>query len=225
MFDGVGSPITQTFGLGTMTEATETQLTQLEAFFAARGSSTSHEVATTADMALLAQLTARGYRPIEWSVVLWQPLPMSGIGVNSAMSVRRISATEVSRWADTSARGWAATPELADFVRSFGVVSADAQDTHAFLVEDRGDAIATGTLHLHEGVALLAGASTVPAHRGQGAQRLLLAARLEFAMAHGATVAMMVAAPGSASQRNAQRAGFQIAYGRVKFERSSEAQR
>ncbi|MBY0488496.1 MAG: hypothetical protein K2R93_01530 [Gemmatimonadaceae bacterium] len=220
MFDGAGSPLTQTFGLGTMTDAREAQLDVLEAFFTERGAATSHEVATTADVGLLAHLTGRGYRPIEWSAVLWQRLPRSGGGVGSSMSVRRIEASEVGRWADTSARGWAETPELADFVRGFGEVSAAAQDTHAFLVEYRGDAIAAGSLHLHEGVALLAGASTIPAFRGHGAQRLLLMARLAFAMEQGADLAMMVTAPGSASQRNAQRAGFQIAYSRVKLERA-----
>ncbi len=218
MFDGVGSPITQTFGLGTFGDVTAEQLSTLEAFFGARQSATSHEVATTGDMSLLPLLSARGYRPVEWSAVLCQRLPAS-LGVGSSMTVRRIEPHDVDRWADTSARGWGETPELADFVRGFGVVSANAADTHAFLVEFRGEAIAAGSLHLHEGVALMAGASTIPVHRGQGAQRLLLAARLQYAMEQGADLAMMVAAPGSASQRNAQRAGFEIAYSRVKFER------
>jgi GNAT superfamily N-acetyltransferase len=218
MFDGVGSPITQTFGLGTCSDATADQLSALEAFFDERQSATAHEVATTGEMSLLPLLSARGYRPIEWSAVLCQRLPVS-LGVGSSMTVRRIDPHEVDRWADTAARGWGETPELADFVRGFGVVSANAADTHAFLVEFRGEALAAGSLHLHEGVALMAGASTVPEHRGQGAQHLLLAARLHFAMEQGADLAMIVAAPGSASQRNAQRAGFEIAYSRVKFER------
>lgn len=218
LFDGVGSPITQTFGLGTFTDATPSQLAQLEAFFAERGSMTSHEVATTADMRLLGLLSERGYRPIEWSAVMCQRLPAS-LSVGSSLRVRRIETGEVDRWADTSARGWGETPELAEFVRGFGAVSAAAADSHAFLVEHEGEAIAAGNLHLFDGVALMAGASTVPAFRGRGAQRLLLAARLAFAADQGADLAMMVAAPGSASQRNAQRAGFQIAYSRVKFER------
>jgi len=94
-----------------------------------------------------------------------------------------------------------------------------AEDTHAFLVEDRGEAIAAGSLHLHGGVALFAGASTVPAFRGRGAQRAPLQARIAFAVAQGADLAIMVALPGSASHRNAQRAGFQVAYSRVKVGR------
>ena len=63
-------------------------------------------------------------------------------------------------------------------------------------------AIAAGMLGIHEGVALLAGASTVPAARRQGAQSALLAARLRYAAEHGCDLAMMGALPGSASQRS-----------------------
>ena len=68
------------------------------------------------------------------------------------------------------------------------------------------------------GVALLAGASTVPEGRRQGAQRALLEARLQTAVDAGCDLAMMVAAPGSASQRNAERQGFRIAYTRTKWQ-------
>jgi GNAT superfamily N-acetyltransferase len=71
--------------------------------------------------------------------------------------------------------------------------------------------------------ALLAGASTVPAWRGRGAQGALLGARLRHAAALGCDVAMMGALPGSASQRNAERQGFRIAYTRMKWHRTHAA--
>jgi GNAT superfamily N-acetyltransferase len=72
-------------------------------------------------------------------------------------------------------------------------------------------------MSIHEGVALLAGASTVPEARGRGAQLALLDARLRYAVEHGCDLAMMCALPGSASQRNAERQGFRIAYTRIKW--------
>lgn len=219
MFDGVGSPITQTFGLGTFSDATESQLAALEAFFVERGAEVAHEVATTSDMTLLSLLSARGYRPIEWSAVLCRPASLP-YEIDNTLSVRRIERAEIALWADVAARGWGETPELEAFVRGFGEVSVSAVDTHAFVVEHNGVAMAAGSLHLHGGVALMAGASTVPAHRGKGAQAALLQARLAYAKSHGCDLAMMVAAPGSGSQRNAQRAGFQVAYSRVKFAKS-----
>ena len=77
--------------------------------------------------------------------------------------------------------------------------------------------IATGVVFIGEKVALLAGASTVPEARRQGAQSALLEARLKVAISQGCDLAMMCALPGSASQRNAQRNGFQIAYTRTKW--------
>lgn len=102
-------------------------------------------------------------------------------------------------------------------MRQFGRIMASAEGSVPFLAELDGQAVATGGLVLHGGVALLAGASTVPAARSQGAQRALLQARLRYAAEHGCDLAMMGAHPGSASQRNAERQGFRIAYTRIKW--------
>jgi hypothetical protein len=66
-------------------------------------------------------------------------------------------------------------------------------------------------------VALFAGAATIPGARNRGAQRALLDARMRHAFHAGCDLAMMCAAPGSASQRNAERLGFRIAYTRTKW--------
>jgi len=85
------------------------------------------------------------------------------------------------------------------------------------LAELDGQPIATGGLSINDGVALLAGASTVPESRKQGAQLALLESRLRHAAESGCDLAMMGAQPGSASQRNAERHGFRIAYTRIKW--------
>src|SRR4051794_7779016 len=53
MFDGVDSPITQTFGLGLFADATDAQLDEIEAFFDEREAATHHEVSPLGDPALL----------------------------------------------------------------------------------------------------------------------------------------------------------------------------
>src|SRR5689334_732215 len=69
-------------------------------------------------------------------------------------------------------------------------------------------------LCIHQGVALFAGAATIPEMRRRGAQGALLRERMRYAFDRGCHLAMMVAAAGSDSQRNAERNGFQIAYTR-----------
>ncbi len=86
-----------------------------------------------------------------------------------------------------------------------------------FLAELDDKPISAGMLFIYDEVAILAGASTVPEGRRQGAQNALLDARLKFAREKGCTIATMGALPGSQSQRNAEKNGFRIAYTRTKW--------
>jgi hypothetical protein len=217
MYDGPDSPLTQTFGLGVFDALDTAEYDALEEFFLRRFAPVHHEVSPLAAPETLAQLSARGYLPVEMSTVLVRPasLPVAG---SSQVEVREIRPDESPLWARTSGEGWSSeSPELAGFVEAFGQVIVRAEGVHCFLAEIGGKAVATGSLCVAGDVALLAGASTVPSARRQGAQLALLAARLEFALSRGATLAMMVAHPGSASQRNAERQGFRTAYTRTKW--------
>src|SRR5688500_9519440 len=53
MFDGVESPLTQSFGLGIFEEATDDQLERIESFFKERDAPVFHEVSPMADLSLL----------------------------------------------------------------------------------------------------------------------------------------------------------------------------
>jgi GNAT superfamily N-acetyltransferase len=224
MFDGVGSPITQTFGLGLFAPASAADLATLEAFYDERGADVFHEVSPLADVALLELLSDRGYRPIELTSVMHQPVDPERLAARATeVRARRIAPGEEALWTETAARGWGEIPELGDFVRDMGRVSTTARGVHCFLAELEGTPVAAGALSVHEGVALFAGASTIPEWRGRGAQAALLAARLRFAAEQGCDLAMMGAQPGSASQRNAERQGFRIAYTRIKWQRRAAA--
>lgn len=222
MFDGVNSPLTQSFGLGLFAPASPAHLDAVDAFFESRGADAMHEVsaiAFTEDGELLRRLHERGLRVVELSAVLCRPIGAVPAARTSRAVARRITAGEESQWASTSAEGWRELPGLGDFMRDLGLVLAHADGAHPFLAEIEGIAVGTGALSIHDGVALLAGASTVPEHRGQGAQSELLQSRLRHAASLGCDLAMMVAQPGSASHRNAERQGFRVAYGRMKWGR------
>ena len=115
-------------------------------------------------------------------------------------------------WAQTASEGWSEFTEVADFLRELDQVTAHSKGVVVSSPSWTEQPIATGALTIAGDVALLAGASTVPSARRQGAQLALLEERLRYAAAQGCTVAMMVAQPGSGSQRNAERHGFRIAY-------------
>jgi GNAT superfamily N-acetyltransferase len=219
MFDGVGSPLTQTFGLGMFEPVTAATLDAIEVFFRERGAEVFHEVSPLADPSALQLLNDRGYRPCELTSILFQPLPSPAPPpvVDAALIARPADPVEYGTWAATSADGWSEFPEVREFLASFGPTSASAMDAHPFLATLDSAPIAAASLWIHDGVALLAGASTIPAARRRGAQRALLDARLRYAVERGCSVAMMGAAPGSRSQRNAERSGFRIAYTRIKW--------
>ena len=220
MFDGVDSPLTQTFCLGIEQPVTKADLDRIESFFRDLGAPVFHEVSPLADPTALALLSESGYEPFEFTSVMYQPIRadmFADASKQGGVRARVIGLDENEVWAETSARGWSESPELSAFMLTFSRVSALKTSGHAFLAELEGKPIAAGGLTIHGGVALFAGASTVPEGRRQGAQNALLEARLRFAAERGCDVAMMCALPGSASQRNAERQGFRIAYTRIKW--------
>lgn len=226
VFDGVTSPVTQTFGLGLFEPATAVALERIERFFGERGAPVFHEVSPMAEPAVLTLLGERGYRPIELTSVLVRPLGDDlslGVAVDPGIRVREIEAGEEDLWSRVSARGWSESPELADFLREVGRITAEREGTHAFFAELEGEPIATGVLSLHGGVAHLAGACTVPEGRRRGAQLALLEARLRWAAERGCDLALMGTLPGSGSQRNAERHGFRIVYTRLKWQLATAA--
>lgn len=227
MFDGVGSPLSQTFGLGLFDSPTSAGFDDIESFFASRGADVFHEVSPLADPSAMAQLNERGYRPCEFTSVMFCPIASArragpiptplNVPAEEVPRARMASQEELDAWATAALRGWSEFPDVQDFMKAFGPITAGADDSYPFLAEIDGRSIATGIVVLHEGVALLAGASTVPEARRRGAQSVLLDARLDFAADRGCTLAMMCASPGSASQRNAERRGFRVAYTRIKW--------
>jgi GNAT superfamily N-acetyltransferase len=221
IYDGPASPLNQTFGLGMRREVTDATLDALEGFFAARGVPSEHEVSPLALGEPLAVLSRRGYEPFELTSMMFQPTDGSHLPAAPppGLEVRVIAADEAAAWAEVAADGWSDTPEVVPFVRAIGAVYARMPEAQCFLVASDGRPAAAGVLAMHDGIALLAGASTKPAHRRKGAQLALLGARLAAARRHGCDLAVMAARPGSASQRNAERHGFRIAYTRLKWRR------
>jgi hypothetical protein len=222
MFDGVESPLTQTFGLGIFEDATEEHLDTIETFFRERGSATFHEVSPMTDPSLMGMLSDRGYRPIELTSVMYLSIPdldpRIADSVNPEIKVRIIDESEADHWAEIAAAGWKSEiPELVDYLKGIGQISSRTEGGRPFIAELDGQAIATGGFQMYGDVCILAGASTIPESRRQGAQNALLAARLQYARENGCNFAMMCAMPGSQSQKNAQKNGFAIAYTRTKW--------
>ena len=111
MFAGVGSPITQTFGLGIHEPLKETDLDAIERFFTSRGSAVFHEVCPLAGVEVFATLARRGYQPMELSSVLYQPIDAdTRIPANPELTVRKVEQSEAAMYGKVSAQGWSEQP-------------------------------------------------------------------------------------------------------------------
>ena len=220
MFDSPNSPITQSFGLGMCEPVTRKDFETIETFFRDRNAPVLLEVSPLASPETLSLLNDRRYRPIEYTSVMCRrigPSVASRASPDQPISVRTVATDESELWAQTSAAGWSEQPEFKEMILDFGRNFTETVGATAMIAELAGKPIATGLVFIANGVALLAGASTVPCARKQGAQSALLAARLQHAVLQSCDLAMLCASPGSPSQRNAQRNGFQIAYTRTKW--------
>jgi GNAT superfamily N-acetyltransferase len=226
VFDGVNSPCTQTFCLGLFEQVSEATLDTVERFFFDHGAPVVHEVSPFAGVVAMKMLCLRGYCPVEMSSVLYRQAERLESSSNGNVTVGVTERADSELWSEISARGWAADwanehPELVEYLKEFGSLTTKREQTVCFLAEVDGKPGAAGVLTMHEGVALFGGSSTIPEFRRRGLQTALLEERMRYAFDYGCDIAMMVAAPGSNSQRNAERKGFHIAYTRTKWQLKS----
>lgn len=226
-FTGPGSPLNKIAGLGFGGEVDAAALAEIEAVFAARSAPLQAEVSTLADPAVASMLTRRGYTLVGFENVLGRALAADGLGAHetSGTAVVRSSRGELNVWVDTLVTGFAApdvqgvaVPEAAVDRAVIEPVMRDfvAAESVSLYLARRGAVVVGGaSMRIHEGVAQLCGAATLPAHRRRGVQSALLAQRLVDAAAAGCDFAVLTTAPGSKSQENGQRRGFELLYARA----------
>ncbi|OMB79740.1 MULTISPECIES: GNAT family N-acetyltransferase [Mycolicibacterium] len=222
------SPMNKVVGLGFDGLPDEAVLGEIERAFAARGSATQVELSNLADPEVTALLSGRGYRLEEFENVLARPVGDEPAPV-SDVQVRR--ADDLTAWVNVVVEG---------FAHPDGEGPVSHEQFPADIVEraerDMEKAGATAYVALCDGVvaggammrvagsiAQLAGAATAPAYRRRGVQAALLATRLHEAADAGCEVAVVTTAPGSKSQHNVQRRGFQLLYTRAILVKPAES--
>ena len=224
-FAGDGSPFNKVAGLGFGGVPDPAALDTVEKAFAAIGAPVQIELAQLADPAIGDLLTGRGYQLESFENVLGRALTGEPERVMPpGVEVRPSGEEESETWLDVVAKGSAhpdtqGVPWHEEFPREM-IIEVERDMTAAGVtVRYAGllDGILAGgaTMRMAEGVAELTGAATAPAHRRHGVHTALLSARLADATAAGCDVAVIITQPGSKSQQNAQRRGFDLLYTRA----------
>jgi GNAT superfamily N-acetyltransferase len=218
MFDGPASPITQCFALGLEGPVSAAELNAVEEFFRSRGAPCTIELCPHAHPSLMALLGARGYRVLDYSNVLFRPLPAQvEESALPGVAIRRVKAGEAVAYARATLRGFFGdvTPPGMESLLAGAFVNIRASETFAALVD--GEIAGGGAVSFLGGVANCYGDATLEKYRGRRIQSALIATRLAAGVQAGLNLAMATTMPGSTSQRNYERAGFQVAYTRGKL--------
>jgi GNAT superfamily N-acetyltransferase len=224
VFTRPGEPWNKLIGLGFET-VEDDAITEVERAFAEREAPLQVEFPSLGDNTIAERLTRRGYALLGFENVLGlrlagllRPEPPPGIAVEPTTAGDQT-------WKATMVTGFL-QPDPSEgpkphesFARETTErVFADVARIAGFrqYAARIGGAVAgAASLRVSGEIALLCGATTLPAFRRRGVQTALLHARLRDAAAAGCTVAAVTTQPGSKSQANAQAQGFALLYTRA----------
>jgi ribosomal protein S18 acetylase RimI-like enzyme len=232
-FGGPGSPLNKVAGLGFGGPLEEGALEVVEAAYAERACPVQVELSCLADPSIGELLTRRGYALVGFENVLARLLPAEGpLATAGGIAVSPSPDEELATWIDVVVTGFESpdaqgVPSHEHYSReTTGTVVGDMASVAGLvrhLARRDGEVAGAASLRVGEGVAQLCGAATLPEHRRRGVQNALLAARLETAARAGCDVAVVTTQPGSKSQENAQRRGFELLYTRAVLVRAGGA--
>lgn len=215
-----GSPMNKVVGLGF--GGVPTDWDAVERAVHGRGVPVQVELSNLADPGIAAALTERGYVLVGFENVLGRALP-SHESAADGVEVRTCGIDELDAWVDVVVEGFETPSDVGasaheEFPREI-VERAErdftAAGAQAYVALCDGTIAGGGSMRITDGIAQLTGAATAPAFRRRGVQAALLGIRLRDASSAGCDVAVVTTAPGSTSQKNVQRRGFQLLYTRA----------
>jgi GNAT superfamily N-acetyltransferase len=218
------SPFNKVAGLGFGGVPSAADLAEVERAFAACHAPVQVELANLADPAIGALLTERGYRLVSFENVLGLALDGEIERVTPpGVDVRPSGEDEFESWLDVvveavahpDARGVPSHEEFPREVIARAMRDFTAAGVLRYIALRDGVVAGGASYRVAEGIAQFTGAATAPEHRRHGVQTALLSARLAAAAAAGCDVAVVTTQPGSTSQQNAQRRGFDLLYTRA----------
>jgi hypothetical protein len=213
IFVGAESPLTHAIGLGMRGEVRADELDRMEEFYRERDALVSLELCPLAHASLIELLGERGYRMTEFNNALVRPL--AGAEFAPAGAARPADADEEQLWSRTVGSGFLEKDQLTPEEMDVGRAIWHMPGARCYLSCVGGRAAAGAAMAVHSGLATLFADSTMLGFRGAGLQSGLIRERLRAAVEAGCDLATASTMPGSISQRNYERNGFQVAYTKI----------
>lgn len=213
-YAGVGHPLTTVKGLGPRLTAAE--LSELENFYGQWNATPVLELAPWLDPASFSLLESRGYQRIGEEEVM---LRATGTVDHPATTSVEI-VEDVPAWARSLALAFHG--EANDFWLALGLSMGHIAGSRLLGVREQDELLACAQLVPGLRIATFCCDGTLESARGRGYQRLLIEARLSLAQELGLAWCTSEVAPGSTSQRNYQRCGFEKVYSRQHWSRQPQ---
>jgi ribosomal protein S18 acetylase RimI-like enzyme len=225
---GPGSPLSKVAGLG-FEPLDEAVLGAVERDFARFKTPVRVELSSLGDPAIGKLLSRRGYALSGFENVLGlslgSPAALAAAPSSSLVTVEKTAPKDVNAWIEVITTGFM-HPDTFDGPSTVepidrAVIEPIFQDIallegySQYLAWRGGQPAGGASMRIHDGVAQLCGAATLPGHRRLGIQTALLRERLVHAAHAGCDVAVVTTEPGSKSQENVQRQGFELLYVRA----------
>ena len=170
------------------------------------------EVSETTDRDFVDRLFSRGYESVGETVLMSRLLSADeNFDASERFAIELVTHDTVDIWCETNARGWGHETDDARATSDlYARAALIAQDPGLLLARSSEDRrlVGCGALAVVDGIGWLGGMSVLPAERGHGAQRALIAHRLRLASSRECDLAVTQAARDSLSQRNLEASGF-----------------
>jgi hypothetical protein len=208
-FLGIGSPITSVKGVGTSITAVDVDA--IERFYGERGvARVAIETAPWLDQPSRALLLARGYQETDKEDVV-----VLEKSADITQPSHAIETVPLEDWPNLIGDAY----EMDDSPTSRHLCLGTGMMPNATLFGVRmdGEWAACASTNPYRHSVILGRDGTVPAFRGRGLQVALIRERLR--LLPNDTLAIAEVGPGSGSERNYLRCGFEIAYGRTHYVR------
>lgn len=238
------SPVNKVIGIGFDGPLDPDALATIEEEWRTRNEAVRFELSVLADPSVPVMLSERGYHVHGYEVALGRSLgaddERDGVAMidetgartviapaadsGAGLTIEALRGEDERTWTDIAVTaftnldgsGSAAddsipTDDLREAMNDF----AGAPGFRRYLARLDGEPVGVGNMRIDGDLAQVAGAGTLPAARGRGVQKALLARRLADARAAGATLAVVTTSPGTRSQQNVMRRGFILLYTRI----------
>lgn len=220
-----GSPFNKLIGLGFSDEVSVATLEAIEREHDTRHARLQVEFSTLGDPVVTRLLSSRGYALAGFEHVLARRLERGEVPPATAIVVSPVDAGASRDWRETVTTAFL-HPDVLDgpeshesfdraaLERTYDLFGA-APGVERLLARVEGAVAGGASLYIRDGIALMCGAATLPRFRRRGVQSALLHARLDRARQAGCDLAVVTTQPGSKSQQNVRRLGFELIYARA----------